>query len=959
MWRVRTTDAPSGQHDVLGREHALPPEAAVALVSAEDALRQSEERFRGAFDNAPIGMALVAPDGRWLRVNPALCEMLGYTEEELYRKSFQDVTHPEDLADDLEQVQRLLDGTASDYTMEKRYIRADGRIAWAILCVSMVRDRAGEPLYFVSQVMDITERKLAEATLTDRDTIMRAVASCAEALLAAEDWRDAIHAALVELGQGADVSRAHVFSGREDEEGRTRSTLVAEWAAPGVDQYIDHPELRERLPTEIEAAWFAELRSGRIVQAHARELPDEERAIFEAEQIRSLVLVPVFVDGSWWGCLGFDECRTERQWSAAEAEALRTAAGLLGAAIQRTQAETAWRNAESRYRALVDTLPLVTYVDALDQTHTSIYVSPQIEPLLGYSVEEWYSDPTLFERILDPRDRSHQLEGDWPESDGPHRTQYRLRAKDGREVWFLDEYVMVRDDEGNRLYAQGYMLDITEPKRIEDELRHTNEMLNALFQASPLGIIVTDENDRVTFWNQTAERIYGWSAADVVGEYPPTRVEGADDEYRMFRETIDRGETVDGYETRRRHRDGSYIHVSISLAPIQGPSGKPAAMLGLHADITARKLLEAQLMQSQRLEAVGRLAGGIAHDFNNLLTAVSGYAEFLIEGLGEANPLRRDADEIKRAADVAAALVRQLLAFSRRQIVQPRTVDLNEVVRKAESLLRRLVGEDVVLETDLSPDLAPVKADPAQLEQIVVNLAVNARDAMPEGGRLSIQTRAGDSERAICVTVTDTGCGMDEYTRLRAFEPFFTTKAAGQGTGLGLATVYGIVTQAGGTVEVESAPGEGSTFTIVLPALTREGPELRPAVEPASARALTGTVLLVEDEQIVRELAGRALAAAGHTVLEASSGADALLLAGGYPGAIDVLLTDVVMPGMGGRELAERLAAVRPDLRILFTSGYTDDEVWKSDGDGTAFIGKPFTTSALRAKISELLEQRQ
>lgn len=516
--------------------------------------------------------------------------------------------------------------------MEKRYLHADGRIVWALLSASIVRDRAGGPLYFVSQVMDITERKLAEATLHERDTIMRAVTRCAETLLGADGWRATIRTALAALGEGADVSRAFVFTVGGDEEGRSRVSLFDEWSAPGVEPRLDRPELANRTPTRTEAVWAVELRAGRIVQVFTREVDAEERAILEAEHIRSLVLVPVFAEGAYWGVLGLDECRRERRWSPAVQEALRTAAGLLGSAIQRARAEAARRDAESRYRALVDTLPLVTYIDALDEHHTPIYISPQIEQLLGYPVEEWYRRPTLFTEILHPLDRSAQIEGEWPESDGPHRTQYRLLARDGREVWFLDEYVIVRDDDGRRLYAQGYMLDLTEPKRVEDELRRTNEMLHALFQASPLGIVVTDMDDRVTFWNQTAERIYGWSADEVIGRHPPGRIEGGEDEHRMFREVIGRGETLDGFKTRRQRRDGSLIDVSISLAPILGPGKRPMSMLGLHTDVTERKLLETQLLQSQRLEAVGRLAGGIAHDFNNLLTAVSGYAEFLIEG---------------------------------------------------------------------------------------------------------------------------------------------------------------------------------------------------------------------------------------------------------------------------------------------------------------------------------------
>jgi len=384
------------------------------------------------------------------------------------------------------------------------------------------------------------------------------------------------------------------------------------------------------------------------------------------------------------------------------------------------------------------------------------------------------------------------------------------------------------------------------------------------------------------------------------------------------------------------------------------------------ADEELRRL-EQELAQSQRLESVGRLAGGVAHDFNNLLTAIAGHCELLLAALPAGDPTRHDADEILKAAERATALVGQLLAFSRKQLLQPRIVDLNEVVRGIEGMLRRLIGEDVELVTLLADDLGHVSADPRQLEQVIVNLAVNARDAMPAGGRLTIETQNAGPDadgagtkpgRYVVLTVRDTGLGMDERTRAHAFEPFFTTKEVGQGTGLGLATVYGVVSQSGGRIELESEPGAGTTFRVLFPHVDAAPVEAIAQGEADRPAVGSETILVVEDEDVVRGLTRRVLLARGYTVLEAGEGKQALELAAAHAGPIDLLLTDVVMPGMSGRELGDRLAAARPEMRVLYTSGYTDDLVLARGVSGreTAFIAKPFTPDSLARSVRRTLD---
>ena len=383
---------------------------------------------------------------------------------------------------------------------------------------------------------------------------------------------------------------------------------------------------------------------------------------------------------------------------------------------------------------------------------------------------------------------------------------------------------------------------------------------------------------------------------------------------------------------------------------------------------------EERFRQAQKMEAVGRLAGGVAHDFNNLLMVMRGYGELLLNRLDANDPLRRNAEEIQKAAERATALTQQLLAFSRKQVLQPKVLDLNAVVTEVEKLLRRLIGEDIELAAVLDLALGRVKADPGQMEQIILNLAVNARDAMPRGGRLTLKTANVTLDQAyayarqhvgaapgpyVLLAVSDTGIGMDAETRSHIFEPFFTTKGAGKGTGLGLSTVYGIVKQSGGTLWVESAPGRGTTFEIYLPLVEEvaAGGELHPAL-PAPTPGGTETILVVEDEMSVRKLAAEFLGSNGYTVLEAQDGGEALQVCEEHRAPIHLLLTDVVMPGMSGWELAERLAGARPEMKVTYMSGYTDDAIVQHGvlEEGTAFLQKPFSLDALARTVREVLE---
>jgi two-component system cell cycle sensor histidine kinase/response regulator CckA len=424
-------------------------------------------------------------------------------------------------------------------------------------------------------------------------------------------------------------------------------------------------------------------------------------------------------------------------------------------------------------------------------------------------------------------------------------------------------------------------------------------------------------------------------------------------------------------EYRIRHPDGSVRWIEGTLIPVADVHGTVIRLDGVARDVTEQRKLQEQFRQAQKMEAVGRLAGGIAHDFNNLLTVITSYSEILLEDLAPQDPRRGDLEEIRKAAASAAGLTRQLLAFSRQQVLEPRVLDVNAVLASTEKLLQRLLGEDIELVTALVPQPGAVKADPGQLEQVIVNLAVNARDAMPDGGKLTIETANADMDEAyarvhlpskpgqyVMLAVSDTGVGMDEQTQRRIFEPFFTTKEVGKGTGLGLATVYGIVKQSGGFIWVYSEPGRGTTFKIYLPRVDEPMEAVTLPAAPKESLQGTETVLLVEDAAEVRAVTHLVLDRLGYTVLEAPNGKAALHLATKHHGPIHLLLTDVVMPELGGRHLAEQLTALRPELRVLYASGYTDDAVVRHGvlKPGIAYLQKPFTPQVLARKVREVLD---
>jgi two-component system cell cycle sensor histidine kinase/response regulator CckA len=633
-------------------------------------------------------------------------------------------------------------------------------------------------------------------------------------------------------------------------------------------------------------------------------------------------------------------------------------------AVERRRAEEALLASERRFRALVDNSPEA--VSVLGAEGEITYQSAALERMMGYTAREM--EGTLAFAYIHPTDLAPVTAAFRALLDRPRdtiRLDYRVRTRQGEWRVFESFAHNLLDEPGVRGVVVNSR-DVTDRRRAEAALRESETRFRTLFESAGDGMAIHDLDGRFVDVNACLCENLGYARHELLGmRMADLDLNGAAGPEAHWR-ALSPGRAAT-FESAHRRRDGSVLPVEVKSSIIE--LGGRRLVLAIVRDVSERRELEEQLRQAQKMEAVGRLAGGIAHDFNNLLTAIKGSAEMLLMDLPLGSVHREDATEIERAAGRAAELTRQLLAFSRKQVLVPTVLDLNAAVRDMERMLRRMIGEHVELVTELDPALARVTADPGQVEQMLMNLAVNARDAMPGGGRLTIATAGVElgAEEArrypyrvqpgayVRLTVSDTGTGMDEATLARIFEPFFTTKEKGRGTGLGLSTVYGIVKQSGGYVWADSRPGRGSTFTVYLPATAAQ-------VEPAAPRLAGGehapgraSVLLVEDEDAVRSLVRRILDRAGYRVVEASGPAQARTLFEEGGRRFDLLLTDVVMPGGSGRDLARDLAAARPGLAVLFMSGYTDDALFEQGmaATGGSLIEKPFDPEVLIRRVGE------
>ncbi len=516
------------------------------------------------------------------------------------------------------------------------------------------------------------------------------------------------------------------------------------------------------------------------------------------------------------------------------------------------------------------------------------------------------------------------------------------------------------------------MRDTTKRKLAERALKESEERFQQLFDEAPVGYHELDKEGRIVKVNRTELDMLGYTEEDMIGRHVWDFIVERDTSREAFKVKLEGAmKTGEAFERTYIKKDGTTLPGIIVDRLLKDKEGRIAGIRSTIQDISERKKLEEQIRQSQKMEAIGRLAGGLAHDFNNMMTAVIGYSELLLNRLAKNNPLRQEIEEIKKAGERATSLTNQLLAFSRRQVIKPEVLSLNALIANMERMLRPLIGEDIDLVIVLDPGLGPVKADPGQIEQIIMNLVVNARDAMPEGGKLIIETANVELDSTyalrhlavqpgpyVMLAVSDTGRGMDKETQSHLFEPFFTTKGPGKGTGLGLSTIYGIVKQNSGNIWVYSEPGKGTTFKVYLLRAEEAVESIKKGKGAVKIPRGSDTILLVEDEDMVCDLACRVLLESGYSVLVAHNPGDAIKICERHGGPIHLMVSDVVMPNMNGRDLAKKLASIRPEMKVLYISGYADSTIIQH-GDlesGVAFLQKPFTQSALTQKVRKVLD---
>ncbi len=637
---------------------------------------------------------------------------------------------------------------------------------------------------------------------------------------------------------------------------------------------------------------------------------------------------------------------------------------------------------------LLETLP--DAIVAVDRGGTIVQVNSLAQELFGYERDELIGQKIEMLVPENYRREHHHHRENFAQTPKTRRMGAGLdlygRRRNGSE--FPVEISLSPVSTENGMFVLSAVRDISDRKKIEEELRRAHEelyqktveqlgeyrsRLASIIDSSEDAIISKGLDGTITSWNKGAERIYGYTPEEVVGKNISLLAPSDHpDEIPGILQKIARGESVEHHESVRVTKDGRRLDVSISVSPLRDAKGDVVGASAIARDITAQKRAEDQLHQSQKMEAIGRLAGGVAHDFNNILGIINACAEFLRDRVDPAAESSQYVDNIKKSIERGSSLTRQLLAFSRSSVIQPRVLDLNERLKDVTKLLRPLMGDDVeILVVSKSPS-AVIEADPGQLDQIVVNLAVNARDAMPRGGKFILETRAERFDESfaeqyqnmsagkyVVLAVSDTGSGMDEATVSHIFEPFFTTKEAGKGTGLGLATVYGIVKQSAGHIWVYSEPGHGTTFKIYLPSADHKiGLESKSEIETVSPKRQGATILLVEDDDIMRSLTRRMLEEHGYTVFEADDGKSALEWVEAHPEHIDLLLTDVVMRRVSGPELVDRVGASRPNLKVVYMSGYTGELIAQREvlQRGITLLEKPFSRTALLNTIHSTLE---
>jgi len=888
---------------------------------SDEALKAAEVRYRTLLERSPDGVLLIDPKTTLpVEFNDAAYRQLGYSREEFAKLRVSDYEVLEAPVDTRARGEKLLRAGRDDFETQHR--TKGGEIRHVSVTAQTIEISGLH--FFLSIYRDITERKQAERRIASSEAKYRSIFDGAA---------DAIFLADPDTGNIVDANL-----GAERLLGWPRDEII------GMHQTQLHP------PEKV--GEYAEKFRSHVAQGQAID--------FEAEVIRKDgSVVPVLISAS---VIDLPEGRILQ--------------GRFTDITERKRAEEALQ--EERDRLEMVTQGMGAGLAIISKDYQTVWANQVLKGIFGDDVAGKTCYVTYNQRPNVCPDCGVREVFETGKSLVVHEQVGKDAA--GNTIWSQIMASPIRDREGNIAAALELVVPITERKLAEEALRESNEKFRTLVETINDWVWEVDEKGIYTYASPRVRDVLGYEPGEIIGKtaFDFMTAEEKARVGKLFAEFVSRQQPFTLLENVNLHKDGHPVTLESSGIPLFDRNGVFRGYRGSDRDISGRMKAEKGLRerdehirQLQRLEAVGRLAGGVAHEFNNLLTIISGHSELMLERLGKLDPLRKGLEQIYQASDRAAALTRQLLAFSRKQMVEPKVLDLNQVVRNMEGMIRHLTGEDIHIVTALDPALGTVKADPGQIEQVIMNLVANSRDAMPQGGNLTIETEnvyldegyasrhvAVQPGRYVMLAVSDTGCGMNEETKSHIFEPFFTTKEGEKGTGLGLSTIYGIVKQSGGNVWVYSELGQGTTFKTYLPRV--DEPAEHPELITARPTQLQGSesILLVEDEDMVRQLVRSVLEMHGYTVLEAHQGGEALLICEQHQGPIHLMVTDVVMPQMSGPQLAERLAPLRPEMKVLYMSGYTDNAIVHHGilESGIAFIHKPFTSDGLARKVREVLD---
>ncbi len=896
-----------------------------ARKRAESALHASEQQFASAFEYAAIGVALVSPDGRWLKVNRALCRMLGYSETEMLARTVQDITHPDDLDSDLERARRLLAGDDDSYQVEKRYFHRRGHLVWVLLNVSIVRDHDGKPVHFISQVQDITEKRRSR-----------------EAILLQAQMLDQIGQAVIATDPQGVVIYTNSFA--SDLYGWPQDEMLGENIMKITVADLSHDRAAEIMDDLVKGqTWSGEMllqnRQGRVFPAFITNTPllDDEG--------RLVGVIGVSIDIS---------VRKEAEEAVERNE--------------REQRKLAQELEAERARLVIAQAVASMGSWEIDLSTRDVIWSDEAHRIFGTRPEERVTYRGFLD-LVHPDDRkmvtdayAHSII-----SRDSCSLEHRILLPGGRIKYIDERWQVFTGEDGQPQRIVGTAHDITDRKLADARIREQASMIDEATDA----ILVRDLEGRITYWNRGAATLYGWSAEEAIGQSARDLLHS---EPAAFNDatTLVLSDGAWSGELKKTTRTGDEVTVDARWTLLRDEIGAPKSVLSINTDVTERRKLEAQFFRAQRMESIGTLAGGIAHDLNNLLAPIV-MAVSVLKKFEKREKMLAVLTNIERSAKRGTELVKQVLSFGRGIEGSRVPVRLVDITSEIEAIISSTFPKNIILEEDLASDLQLVVGDPTQLNQVLLNLCVNARDAMPDGGRLMISgknasideqyasmNRGVSAGRYVVLSVADEGCGMPKEVMDRVFDPFFTTKDTGKGTGLGLSTVSGIVRSHSGFINVHSEVGVGSVFRIYLPAAAElHGPVIVPGNAELLPRGRGELILVVDDEASIRGVTAQTLEAFGYRVIVAEDGAQAIGLYAMRRDEIALVLTDMMMPVMDGPALIAALHRINPQVRIIAASGLgANDSIAKASHAGVVhFLAKPFSADAMLTLLRKALSE--